>query len=173
MKDGIVRKIIKRIALVGYTIDLQGTRAIQRRNGEPFYKLCGSCNNCGGGCKSPMIQVFPLFYYLRSYRWIIKMWHKLINGFEYIGEDRRNKTFTFRCTHWDPETKLCDSYDSRPGMCRDYPRPLLYSYRPEFLKECSFYAVDKNAGRMVDALKELDLPEEKLNDIKDKLHLHQ
>lgn len=25
------------------------------------------------------------------------------------------------CRHWDTETRLCTVYESRPGMCRDYP----------------------------------------------------
>ena len=167
-----------------YSFDLKGTRAIQKISGEPLYRLCGSCNNCGACCETPMIQVFaelnfgqamiqifPLFFYLRSSRWLIKKWHQLVNGFEYIGEDRRAKSFIFRCTHWDPETKMCDSYDSRPGMCRDYPRPLLYQPNPTFLKPCSFFPVDKNADRMLDALEDLDLSEEQLNTLKQKLHL--
>ena len=27
----------------------------------------------------------------------------------------------FTCRHWDPETKLCGIYESRPEMCRDFP----------------------------------------------------
>ena len=154
-----------------YSFDLKGTRAIQKFSGEPLYRLCGTCNNCGACCATPMIQIFPLFFYLKSSRWLIKKWHQVVNGFEYVGEDRRAKSFIFRCTHWDSETKMCDSYDSRPGMCRDYPRPLLYQPNPTFLEQCSFFPVDKNADRMLDTLRDLDLSEEQLNILKKRLHL--
>lgn len=27
----------------------------------------------------------------------------------------------FTCRHWDEETRLCDEYNQRPEMCRDFP----------------------------------------------------
>lgn len=32
-----------------------------------------------------------------------------------LGEDH------FTCRHWNPETKLCGIYETRPAMCRDFP----------------------------------------------------
>ena len=108
---------------------------------------------------------------MHSTRWIILKWHKLVNGFEILGENRQMKCFIFKCTHWDPETKLCDSYDSRPGLCRDYPRNLIDTTDPVFMKDCGYYAVRKNAESMEKALDDLDLPEENLRELKQKLHL--
>jgi len=31
-------------------------------------------------------------------------------------------TERFTCRHWDEGTRLCTAYESRPGMCRDYPQ---------------------------------------------------
>ena len=98
-------------------------------------------------------------------------WHKQVNGFICIGMDRRKRTITFRCTHWDPETKLCDSYDSRPGMCRDYPRNLLDFARPAFLPECSYYAIDGNAEHFAAVLDDTGLAPEQLDEVKRKLYL--
>lgn len=27
----------------------------------------------------------------------------------------------YGCRHWNTETRLCNAYDERPGMCRSYP----------------------------------------------------
>ena len=168
MKDGIIRKSLKSIALLGYTVDLRITRLVLKAKGEPLYHLRGSCNKCGACCKSPMVPIFPPFFYLKPIRWIILTWHRLVNGFEYIDENPKSQMFIFRCTHWNSETKMCDSYDSRPGMCRDYPCNLVYSTNPIFLKECSYYAVDKNAERMKAALEDLNLPPEKTRNVETK-----
>ena len=171
MKDGIIRKAIKKIALSFYMIDLKSTREIRRLRDDPLYHLGGSCNQCGACCKSPMIQIFPPFFYLKSIRRLIIMWHRLVNGFEYIGKNYKSQILIFRCTHWNSETKVCDSYNTRPGMCRDYPRNLIYSTNPIFLDECSYYAIDKNADRLGAALGELHLSPKKLEMLKRKLHI--
>ena len=58
------------------------------------------------------------------------------------------RTFVFRCTHFDPATRACDSYSSRPGMCRDYPRLQLWQASPEFLPGCGYRAVAPGAARL-------------------------
>jgi Fe-S-cluster containining protein len=30
-------------------------------------------------------------------------------------------SFFYECRHFDPETRRCTNYDSRPPACRDYP----------------------------------------------------
>ena len=92
----------------------------------------------------------------------------VLNTEEKIEEIER---FIFRCTHWDSETKQCDSYESRPGMCRDYPRNLAYSSNPVFFPHCGFYARDINAENMEEALDDLALPAPDLEELKEKLHL--
>lgn len=171
MKDGTIRTIIKRIALLCYSIDLKSTRGIKAFRGEPLYRLNGFCNQCGACCKSPMIPVFSPFFFIKPIHRIIRAWHRWVNAFEYVGEDRKSQILIFRCTHWDPITKMCDSYNTRPGMCRDYPRNLIYSPNPTFLEPCSYYAIDKNADRMRAALKDLNLPPEKLEALEQKLYV--
>ena len=99
-------------------------------------------------------------------------WHRMINGFEFLQADRRQKCLVFRCTHWDPATKHCDSYESRPGMCRDYPRNLLDAPRPIFLVGCGYGAILKNSTMMDAALADVGLPEDKLQALKQKLYVN-
>jgi Fe-S-cluster containining protein len=81
--------------------------------------------------------------------------------------------FIFRCTHWDPATRRCDSYESRPGMCRDYPRAHLWTGNPEFLPGCGYRAVAPGAAAMIAALRAEGLEGEKLEAVKRKLHLEE
>jgi Fe-S-cluster containining protein len=171
MQDTFIKKIIKSIARTRYQIDLGITRKIKAMRGEQLYELAGSCNSCGKCCVTPTIKVFLPFFYLKTARWIIIHWHKTINGFEFIGENRKEKYFIFSCTHWQPDTKLCDAYASRPGLCIVYPRNLVDSTNPVFMEGCGFYAIRKNAGTMEKALDKLELSEEKLDELKRKLHL--
>jgi Fe-S-cluster containining protein len=170
MKDGLLRRIVKRIALLRYTVDLGITR---RLRGAPHFVLRGTCGGCGRCCETPSIPVRPLFFRLRLTRWIILEWHRLVNGFEYVDEDRKRRLLVFHCTHFDAVTRRCDAYESRPGLCRDYPRNLLYSSKPDLFPECGFYALHRNAAGFRDALERLDLPPEKLAELKEKLHLRE
>ncbi|QRK12177.1 YkgJ family cysteine cluster protein [Archangium violaceum] len=173
MRDGLIRRAIKRLALIRYTIDLSLTRLVLRAQGEPRYRLTGACNGCGRCCETPVIAVSRPVFHLRSLRWLTLTWHRLVNGFEYVSEDRRHKLFVFRCTHYDPVTKQCDSYDSRPGMCRDYPRNLAYSALPEFLPECGYSAVYKKGEQLRQALEKANLPPEKYEELVRKLYLEE
>ncbi len=158
MRDGPVRRAVKRLALWRYQIDLAFTRWVLARRGEPAFDLRGRCTGCGACCESPMVSVLPPCFHLKSVRWLILTWHRVVNGFVHVGDDRPTHTFIFRCTHYDPRTRRCDSYDSRPGMCRDYPRNLLHSPAPEFLPKCGFYALHRDAERIRASLRELQLP---------------
>ncbi len=168
MKDGGIRKTFKLMALGRYRIDLVFTRFVLKLRGEPGYSLGGHCSGCGACCRSPMIRTYAIFFYFRSLRWLYLWWHCTINGFELIEEDRIERTFTFRCTHLVPETQQCDSYSSRPGMCRDYPRNLLYDPNPQFIDECTHCPVAENAELIEASLDELDLPSEKIDELKRK-----
>jgi Fe-S-cluster containining protein len=171
MQDGFIRKTIKFTARMRYSLDVALSRRIKSARGERFFDLAGSCKGCGRCCDTPVIQVYPPLFYFKSVRWAMKTWHGLINGFECIAENRRAKCLVFRCTHLDPRTRRCDSYDSRPGLCRDYPRNQLDSANPEFLEGCGYRAVLKNSEAMSASLDALDLPPEKLNALKQKLNV--
>jgi Fe-S-cluster containining protein len=171
MKDGCVRKTIKFVVRMRYGIDVAPTRKIKTARGEQFYNLAGSCKCCGMCCETPVIQVYRLLFYFESVRWALKTWHWLINGFEFVNEDRRGKCLISRCTHLDPVTHQCDSYDSRPGMCRDYPQNQLDFSNPQFIDGCVFQAVLKKSEKMTAPLESLDLPPETLQTLKQQLHL--
>lgn len=137
MRDGPIRTAIKAVARGIWRFDLTTTRWIQDRRSPPRFLLQGECNGCGKCCEEPTIQVGRITWYLRSARWAFCAWQRVVNGFELVGADRHARALTFRCTHFDPATRLCDSYDTRPGMCRDYPLALLGQPWPELFAECS------------------------------------
>ncbi len=172
MRDGAVRRVVKRLARWRYGCDLAITRWIRRlRKEAPELELAGHCNGCGACCETPMIYLNRWLFYARSVRWAVLGWHRWINGFEYLGEDRSQHAFIFRCTHYDTLTGQCDSYESRPGMCRDYPRNLLDSPAPEFLTPCSFYPRARNADEIVASLRDLNLPPERLAELEIKFYV--
>ena len=82
-----------------------------------------------------------------------------MNGFHLTGPYRPSRVFVFRRTHFDSASRSCDSYDSRPGMCRDYPRLLLWQSSPEQLPGCGHRAFAPNAWALADSLARLDLTE--------------
>ncbi|MBU8897169.1 YkgJ family cysteine cluster protein [Corallococcus sp. M34] len=171
MKDGLLRRVLKRIARACYAFDLRVTRWLRRERGGPRYRLAGACNGCGRCCETPVIPVSAPVFHVRTLRRLVLAWHRWVNGFEPVGEDRRMRLLVFRCTHYDPVSRQCDAYDSRPGMCRDYPRNLLDSPLPEFFPECGYRAVQRGAEGFREALARTDLPPEKLAELTRKLHL--
>jgi len=94
-----------------------------------------------------------------------------VNGFELVSHDARRRTFVFRCTHFDWTMRSCDSYDSRPGMCRDYPRFLLWQANPELLPGCGYRAIAPNAPGLGASLAELDLTPEQRKKLRRGLRL--
>jgi Fe-S-cluster containining protein len=166
MRDGWLRRTVKRMARWRYQTDLAATRWIMARRGEGTpYVLRGTCTGCGACCETPMIHVNRWVYHARVLRWAILTWHRVVNGFEHIASDRGQHAFVFRCTHYDPVTRQCDAYDSRPGMCRDYPRNLLDLPNPEFLPACTHYAFARDAETIRASLRELALPPDKLAEL--------
>lgn len=173
MRDGPIRRLLKGIALGVFTVNLAGTRAIRRLRGERPYRLAGQCGLCAACCEAPSIQVGRLTWYMPTLRALFLAWHRHVNGFVLTGRDPRYRMFIFRCTHWDPATRRCDSYESRPGMCRDYPRAHLWTGNPEFLPGCGYRAVAPGAAAMIAALRAEGLEGEKLEAVKRKLHLEE
>ena len=77
----------------------------------------------------------------------------------------------FRCTHFDPSERRCDSYSSRPGMCRDYPRALLFQPAPELLPGCGYRPVSRKAGQLLRMLDTQPMRPEQRAKIEKELHL--
>jgi Fe-S-cluster containining protein len=171
MKDGWIRTSIKAVARFVFQINLTGTRLIWRLRGLKPYRLGGQCQMCAACCEAPGIQVGWVTWYFPTIRWLFIQWHQRVNGF--ILKDRHlpTRTFIFECTHFDRQTRTCDSYHSRPGMCRDYPRALMWSARPEMLPGCGYRPVDPRGSILLEALKREGLDGEALNKVRERLYL--
>ena len=150
MRDGPIRRVVKRVALWNFVLNVAVTRFVSRRRGEKPYRLGGECRRCARCCEEPAIRVGPLVSRLPRTRGLFLLWQRLVNGFEFTR--REGDTLFFRCTHFDWQTRSCDSYDSRPGICRDYPRALLHQPNPEFLPGCGYRPVAPNAAGLLRAL---------------------
>jgi hypothetical protein len=148
VRDGPLLRAVKRVALWNFRANLAAARALRRLRGERPWTLRGSCRRSGACCEAPAIAVGQLVWSLPSARRVSLWWHKRVNGFELVAADARARAFVFRCSHYDAATRSCDSYDSRPGMCRDYPRLLLWQPNPELLPPCGYRAIPSNAARL-------------------------
>jgi uncharacterized protein len=160
MQDGLLRRTIKRVALWNFTAGLLLTRGVRRLRGEKPHQLGGDCRRCASCCEAPAIQVGPLVWYLPTLRRLFLSWQDRVNGFTLRGQDLANRVFIFDCTHFDRHSRRCDSYDSRPGMCRDYPRLLLWQAAPEFLPGCGYRARPPNVTQLLSAVDEAALSDE-------------
>ncbi len=133
MTDGPGRRVLKAIALGHFYLNVWTHRALQRVRGRRSHLLVGECRRCARCCEAPSVRANAAVWYLKSLRGLFLGWMKHVNGFELDTADRASRTFVFRCTHFDWETRSCDSYVSRPGMCRDYPRARWTSRGPRSL----------------------------------------
>ena len=158
--------------MIRYMADLKITRMISSARGFRKYDLGGFCKSCGKCCKTPMIPIYPLFFYFKTFRWLVLKWHHMINGFKFIGEDRGQKCYIFQCTHYVSENGQCDSYESRPGMCRDYPKNLLDSAAPIFIEGCGHQAILKSSVRLQQALENTELSDRELRKLKTRLYIN-
>jgi len=162
MRDGILRRAVKRVALLCHRTDLAAHRAVRRAKGERPWTLGGSCCRSGACCEAPAILVGRLVWSMPILRWLFLVWQRRVNGFEPASTDARARVFVFRCSHFDRATRTCDSYESRPAMCRDYPRHLMWQPNPELLPGCGYHAVAPNAAGLRSAIELLDLgPEQR------------
>lgn len=161
MRDGPLRRAVKALARSRYLFDLRLQRAFLRRRGQLPWELGGECRRCAACCEAPALQVPRVVLAWSSLRRLVLWWQRAVNGFEHTATLARERLLVFRCTHFDPATRSCDSYASRPGMCRDYPRLLLHAAAPEFLPGCGYRAVARNAAGLRAALDRLPLDEER------------
>lgn len=171
MKDGPVRRAVKRVALWNFVLSLSVHRALDRRRGRIPHDLGGQCRRCARCCEAPGIQVAWAVWYLPTLRRLFLWWQERVNGFVLVDRDVAGRVFIFRCTHFDWETRSCDSYDSRPGMCRDYPRVLLRQADPQFLPGCGYRPVARNADRLVRSLERASVTREQMARLKKDLRL--
>ena len=171
MRDGFFRRVVKRVALWDFYLSLTVDRVLRRERGERPYLLGGECRRCAGCCEAPAIVVSRLVWYLPTLRRAFLWWQKEVNGFEMTGRDLASRSFVFKCSHFDWATRLCDSYDSRPGICRDYPRNLLYQPRPELHPGCGYRPLAANAAALRVTLDRQPLTPEQRARLNRDLHL--
>ncbi|HEX9187941.1 MAG TPA: YkgJ family cysteine cluster protein [Vicinamibacteria bacterium] len=152
MRDTPLLRAVKRVALWRFRADLAVHRAIRRARGEKAWTLGGDCRRCAACCEEPAIAVGRAVRRLPLARRAFLWWQRRVNGFELLRTDPDGQSFVFRCTHFDRATRSCDSYSSRPGMCRDYPRLLLWQANPELLPGCGYRARPPNARGLRAAL---------------------
>ena len=171
VRDGPVRAAVKWMARLRFAADLAAIRAWRRRRSGPPFDLAGECRRCASCCEAPSVRANAAVWHLRSTRSAFLWWQRVVNGFELMETLRAERTFVFRCTHFDPRTRLCDSYETRPGICRDYPRALLDQPAPELLPGCGYRAVAPGALRMIASLNAQPLSEESRARLKRDLRL--
>ena len=171
MKDGPLLRTVKRVARWNFQAEVGLRRAFRRARGERPWPLGGGCQRSGGCCEAPTIAVGRLVWSMPRVRQLFLAWQKHVNGFEFAREDCEGQALVFRCTHFDRDARSCDSFDSRPGMCRDYPKVLLWQPRPEFLPGCGYRALTPNAAGLREALDRLDLTPEQREKLRTGLQL--
>jgi len=171
MRDGMVRRTLKRLARFHFEANLLLQRPWRRWRGERPFVLGGDCRRCAACCEAPAIAVSRIVWFMPLVRRLFLSWQRFVNGFELKGSDRASRTFVFHCTHFDPMTRSCDSYDSRPGMCRDYPRVLIWQPRPAFHPGCGYRAIAANAAGLRASLARLDLTDAQREKLRLELHL--
>jgi hypothetical protein len=160
MKDGPFRRGVKAVARWTFFLNLRADRGLRRLAGPPPFLLGGDCQRCAACCEAPAIRVHSLLWLSPRLRRAFLGWQRRVNGFELVAAHRAERTFVFRCTHFDSATRSCDSYASRPGMCRDYPRALLAQPHPELLPGCGYRPVARGAARMLRVLQDQPLTDE-------------
>ena len=160
---------MKRLALAAFELDLVFEKKFRRE--KPMYELGGSCEKCARCCDAPAISVFWPFRKFRSLRALFLAWQTHVNQFHLVREDKALQAFIFRCGHFDRATRRCDSYDTRPGLCRDYPRRLMYQSNPEMLDGCGYRPVAFGASRMMNALRRQNLTPEQMEKLRKGLFL--
>lgn len=168
MQDGWLRRTIKACVRTMWSLELGLRRGLAPR---PRWQLTGSCNGCGACCERPTIAVGRMLWRWPTPRRLFLAWQHRVNGFVEPQRLSDARAYAFRCTHYDPQTRLCDSYSSRPWMCRDYPRVLLGQSWPELFDDCSHGLVDRQGGGLAAALEETDLDPEARAELLRKLRL--
>ena len=171
MRDGPIQRTAKKLALGWFYATVGLDRLLARLTRRSPFLLGGDCKLCAACCEAPAIQVSWLTWWLPGVRHVFLWWQRAVNGFELRETDREAHVFVFACSHFDRATRRCDSYASRPGMCRDYPRALLYQPHPELLPGCGYRPIARNAKRFLRVLGAQSLSDEQRAKLKKDLFL--
>jgi len=172
MRDGVFLRAVKAGARSAFFLNVWMDRGLRRLRGERPFLLGGSCARCATCCEAPGIRVHAVVWLQPTLRKAFLWWQAKVNGFELVESRRPERLFVFRCSHFDWTTRSCDSYSSRPGMCRDYPRLLLYQSSPEMHPSCGYRPVARNAAHMLRVLQQMPMSDEQRTRLARGLHLN-
>jgi Fe-S-cluster containining protein len=171
MRDGLGRRTLKALALGWFYAALGVDRLLARATRRAPYLLGGDCRRCAACCESPAIRVGWLIWSLPLLERVFLSWQRHVNRFDLRDRDPETRVYIFRCLHFDWVTRRCDSYASRPGVCRDYPRALLHQPHPELLRGCGYRPIARNAKRFLHVLDAQSLTDEQRARLKKDLFL--
>jgi uncharacterized protein len=171
VRDTLLLRAVKRVTLWNFVLNVGAHRLWLGWRGEHVYKLGGDCRRCARCCEAPALRVGRLVFRLATARALFLWWQQHVNGWSLTGEDRSARVLVFRCSHFDPVLRSCDSYASRPGPCRDYPRLLLEQTRPEFLPGCGYRPISPRALPLRRALEDQGVSGETLARLARELYL--
>lgn len=171
MRDLAPRRALKIVVRGVLGLELALRRWGLRLRGEPRWRLGGRCEGCARCCEAPTLRTGALVARLPTLRALFVAWQRHVNGWELQSVDRPARLFTFRCTHFDPVTRRCDSYASRPLACRDYPRGLLFQPWPEFFEGCGHRPIAIDGEERLVRLRSSGLAEAQVREIARRLRL--
>src|SRR5260221_1382473 len=98
MRDGILRRAVKRAARWSFRLDLAVDRARRRRRGERPYLLGGGCRRGAPCCDGPALQASPLVHRPPTLRRLFLLWQERVKGFVLVEDLAVEATLAFRCT---------------------------------------------------------------------------
>ena len=171
MKDTLAQRTAKWIMRQPYTVALTLWRGWRRVSGQQVWELGGECRSCAQCCEAPAMGVGILVARVAPARAVFLWWQRAVNGFHLKEARAGGYVMAFDCSHFDRRTRLCDSYDSRPGMCRDYPRLLLHSLNPRFFDGCGHRAVLRGGDNLLKILDDQPMTSHQREKLKDRLRL--
>jgi hypothetical protein len=76
VRDGILLRAVKGVALANFRVDLAFHRVRLRLRGEHVYKLGGDCRRCARCCEAPALHVGPWIARIRSARRLFLWWQE-------------------------------------------------------------------------------------------------
>ncbi len=152
VKDRPALAFLKRIVRLLWSVDRGLRRVLRLGKRWRYWKLEGACNGCGSCCTEPSIHVGLITWHFFLARWLFVAWQARVNGLEYVGQAEEGHDLLFRCAHYQAASRQCDSYATRPSMCRDYPRGLLDQAWPELFPECGHRVRPRKAEALRDRI---------------------
>jgi uncharacterized protein len=173
MKDRLWLRALKLPALLNHRVNRIALGALGHLARRRSHRLAGECRRSGCCCEAPALRVAAPVWRSPVLVRLFLEWQRRVNGFELRSRDSAAHVFVFRCTHFDRQTRRCDSYASRPGFCRDYPRVLLAQPCPELLPGCGYRLVAPNAEGLRRALRAQPLTDEQRVRLQRELHLEE